>query len=165
MRKMLLAALMLVAVAPPALSPAVAQTVKRPVPRQADKLRPRNDDEEALKQMVLQWADAVVHTDLDKLDKIQADNFKGSSEGIDFDKRALRAALKAGVMKVAAWTVNDMNIRFRGDTAVATGRSTLTNAVYMQKDYSGEYEWTSRFVKQKNGTWQAVSSESRRIKQ
>jgi hypothetical protein len=38
-------------------------------------------DEERLKQLVREWADAVVHNDLQKLDAIREDGFKGATEG------------------------------------------------------------------------------------
>jgi ketosteroid isomerase-like protein len=124
----------------------------------------QENDEEALKELVRQWADAAVHADVQTLDRIQADNFSGSSEGRNFGKRMLREALRSGVMKVASWTIEDVKVEVRGSSAVVTGKSTLTNAVFMGDDYSGEYEWTNRFVKQKDGTWRAVSSQSKRVK-
>jgi ketosteroid isomerase-like protein len=125
----------------------------------------QGNDEEALKQLVRQWADAAVHADVQTLDRIQADNFSGSSEGRNFGKRMLREALRSGVMKVAAWTIEDVKVSIKGNSAVVTGKSTLTNAVFMGDDYSGEFEWTNRFVKQPNGEWRAVTSHSKRVKQ
>ncbi|HKG15938.1 MAG TPA: nuclear transport factor 2 family protein [Pyrinomonadaceae bacterium] len=121
-------------------------------------------DEEKLKQLVHEWADAAVHNDLQKLDAIQDDSFKGAAEGKNFDKRMLREALKSGTMKVASWTIEDVEVKVRGASAVVTGKSTLTNATFMGQDFSGEYEWTDRFVRQKDGRWRAVSSQSKRVK-
>jgi ketosteroid isomerase-like protein len=139
---------------------------KRPV--RPDVERPpaqrQQSDEEALKQLVREWADAAVHGDVQKLDQIQADNFSGSSEGRNFSKRELRAALRSGLMKVASWTIENVKVEVKGNSAVVTGKSTLTNAVFMGDDYSGEYEWTDRFVKQPNGEWRAVTSHSKRVK-
>jgi ketosteroid isomerase-like protein len=124
----------------------------------------QQNDEEALKQLVREWADAAVHGDVQTLDRIQADNFSGSSEGRNFGKKMLREALRSGIMKVASWTVEDVKVEVKGNSAVVTGKSTLTNAVFMGDDYSGEYEWTDRFVKQPNGEWRAVTSHSKRVK-
>ena len=135
---------------------------RRDVPR--PQVQRRENDEEALKELVRQWADAAVHADVQTLDRIQADNFSGSSEGRNFGKRMLREALRSGVMKVAAWTIEDVKVSVKGNSAVVTGKSTLTNAVFMGDDYSGEYEWTNRFVKQPNGEWRAVTSQSKRVK-
>jgi ketosteroid isomerase-like protein len=126
--------------------------------------RTMTKDEEALKQIVKEWADAAVHADLAKLEKIADDNFNGSSEGLSFKKKMLLAAVRSGQMKVAAWTIDNVKVSIRGNSATVTGRSMLSNAIYMGQDFSGEYEWTDRFVKQKDGSWRAVSSQSKRIK-
>jgi ketosteroid isomerase-like protein len=76
----------------------------------------------------------------------------------------LREALKSGMLKVASWTIEDVKVSVRGNAAVVTGKSVLTNATYMGQDFSGEYEWTDHFVRQKGGGWRAVSSQSRRVK-
>ncbi|MCA1635121.1 MAG: nuclear transport factor 2 family protein [Acidobacteria bacterium] len=122
------------------------------------------DDKEELGRLVREWADAVVRGDLQTLDRIEADNFKGSFVGKKFDKRMLREALRSGVMKVAGWTIADVKVIVSGNSAVVTGRSNLTGPVYMGQDFSGEYEWTDRFVRQKDGSWRAVSSHSKRFK-
>jgi len=156
-RRLLAAALL--AAAFPVLAPAQgrAPAVRRPPAQQ-------QDDEERLKELAREWADAVVHADLQRLDRIHADNFSGRTEGRSFNKQELRAALRSGLMKVAAWTIEDVKVEVKGNSAVVTGKSTLTNAVFMGDDYSGEYEWTDRFVRQKDGTWRAVSSQSKRVK-
>jgi ketosteroid isomerase-like protein len=146
-----------------ALLPALAPAQRRVPPAQRPPAQ-QQDDEERLKELVREWADAAVHGDVQKLDRIQADNFSGSTDGRSINKRLLREALRSGAMKVAAWTIEDVKVRITGNTAVVTGKSTLTNAVFMGDDYSGEYEWTDRFVKQKDGTWRAVSSQSKRVK-
>ena len=137
---------------------------RRPVRPDAPRPSVQQNDEEALKQLVREWADAAVHGDVRTLDRIQADNFSGEAEGRKFGKRMLREALRSGVMKVASWTVEDVKVSVKGNSAVVTGKSTLTNAVFMGDDYSGEYEWTDRFVKQPNGEWRAVTSQSKRVK-
>lgn len=155
-RRLLAAALL--AAAFPAFAPAQRRVppVRRPPVQQ-------QGDEERLKELVKEWADAAVHGDLQKLDRIQADNFSGSTDGRSFNKRTLRQALASGVMKVASWTIEDVKVEVRGNSAVVTGKSTLTNAVFMGDDFSGEYEWTDRFVKQKDGSWRAVASQSKRV--
>ena len=122
-------------------------------------------DEESLKQLVQEWADAAVHADFRKLEKIQADNFAGVAEGIKFDRKMLHDALESGKMKIASWSIDSVQVSIKGNSAVVTGRSTLRNATYMGADFSGGWDWTDRFVKQKDGSWRAVSSQSKRIRQ
>ena len=125
---------------------------------------PTNNDEKALTKLIHEWADATVQGNTNDLEKIMTDNFHGSAEGILFNKRMLIEALKSGQLKVADLTIEDVRISIRGNSASATGRSTLTNTTYMGKDFSGKWVWTDRFVKQRDGSWQAISAQSRRIK-
>lgn len=126
--------------------------------------RTMTNDEEALKQLVKEWADAAVHAEVAKLEKYQDANFRGSAEGVSYDRKMLAAAIRSGQMKVAAWTMDDVKVSIRRNLAVVTGRSTLSNATYMGKDFSGEWEWTDRFIKQGDGSWRAVSSQAKRIR-
>jgi ketosteroid isomerase-like protein len=127
--------------------------------------RTTTNDEETLKQLINEWADAVVHADLAKLERIEDDNFRGSAEGLSFNKKMFLSALRSGQVKVAAWTMDEMKVSVRGNMAMAKGRSTLSNATYMGKDFSGQYEWEDRFTKQRDGNWRAVSSQSKRVRQ
>ena len=132
--------------------------------------RTMTNDEDTLKQFVREWADAVVHfspNSSSKLDKFTDDNFRGSGEGLSFNRKMLVEALKSGQLKVASWNCgsDDMKASVRGSSAEVTGRCTLSNAVYMGKDFSGRWDFTDHFVKQKDGSWRAVSSQARRIKE
>ena len=124
-------------------------------------------DEDALKRLIHEWADAAVHGDLAKLEKIAAENFSGTAEGISFKKKMLHDAIKSGQMKVARWDCDNagMKVSIRGSSAVVTGRCTLSNATYMGKDFSGDWDFTDHFVKQKDGSWRAVNSQAKRIRQ
>ncbi len=123
------------------------------------------DDRAALKELIKEWADAAVHADLQKLDKVAVAGFRGSAEGISFDKKMLLSAIRSGQMKVASWDCDDVTVEAKGNTAIVVGRCTLTNATYMSKDFSGRWQFTDRFVKEKDGTWRAVSVQAKRIKQ
>lgn len=129
--------------------------------------RPTSNDEEALKKLVHDWAMCTVQGDSANLEKFMADNFRGNAEGISFDKKMLLAALKSRQMKVGRWDCDDeaIKVNIRGNAAVVTGRCTLANATYMGKDFSGGWDFTDRFVKQKDGSWRAVSSQAKRIRQ
>lgn len=137
----------------------------RAVSSQARRIRQNGGgDEDSLKQLVQEWANAVVRGDLERLEKIHGENFSAVAEGMRFDKRMLHDALKSGKMKVGSWTIEDVQVSIAGNSAVVTGHSTLTHASYMGTDFSGAWEWTDRFVKQKDGRWRAVSSQARRTR-
>lgn len=128
--------------------------------------RPANNDGEALKQFVKEWADAVVHSDLQKLDRFALDNFKGNAQGISFNKRMLLGAIRSGQMKVASWDCKseDIDVKISGNAARVKGRCILTNATYMGKDFSGSWDFVDHLVKQRDGSWRAVASQSKQVK-
>ena len=117
----------------------------------------RNKDQEALKRIVQELTEAVAHGDTDKLNQLQADNFQGTGGGLSLSKAVLHNALRSGDAKVSSWTVDNLQVAVRGNSATVTGRCQLTGATYKGKDYSGNYNWTGRFVRQKDGSWRAVS--------
>jgi ketosteroid isomerase-like protein len=124
----------------------------------------QGDEEAALKEMVRELANAAVNSDLNKLDRMQTDDFRGNAHGIGFDKKMLRAALQSREMVVATWSVYDVIVKITGNTAAVTGRSTLTNAKYKGMDLSGDWEWSNRFVKQRGGGWRIINSQAKLIK-
>ena len=121
-------------------------------------------DEELLKQLVRDWANAVVKRDSVALERILADEFQGDSDGLKTNKQIQVAALKSGLASAEGWSVEDLRVVTDGNTAEVKGRSTLTKCIYNGQDYSGEWEWTDKFVKQKDGSWKAVSLKAHRIK-
>jgi ketosteroid isomerase-like protein len=127
--------------------------------------RAANNDEEALTKLIHEWAMCTVQVNTRDLEKIMADIFRGDAEGISFNKQTLFEALKSGQMKVGDWTIDDVKVTVKGNAASVTGRSKLSNATYKGKDFSGEWMWTDHFVRQRDGSWRAVASQSRRINQ
>lgn len=126
--------------------------------------KPMSSDEEVLRKLIDEWAMCTVQGNIQDLEKIMADGFNGNAAGKSFRKGDLFEALKSGKLKVGEWTIEDVKLSINGNAASATGRSKLTNATYIGQDYSGNWVWTDRFVKQRDGTWRAVSSQSRRVK-
>ena len=115
----------------------------------------RSKDEAALKQLVQDLAEAVAQGDTEKLNRLQTDDFKGTGDGLSLSKSVLHSALRSGDAKVSSWTVEGLKVTVRGNSATVTGLCHLTGATYKGKDYSGDYRWTGRFVKQTGGSWVA----------
>jgi hypothetical protein len=156
MRRSLLIATMLIAMSVLACGQTVASFYRSPT----------NSDEEELKKVVqIFGGTCMTGGDIVNLEKVWADTFRCSVEGIAFNKKIILEAIRSGEMKVAGWTIDDLKVSVRGNAASVTGRTTLPKATYMDKDFSGEYVWTDRFVKQRDGSWLVLSSQSRRIRQ
>jgi ketosteroid isomerase-like protein len=152
-KKLLLIALMVAALSLPLQQSAVAM-----------QNRSATKDEEALKELIDEWAMCVVKGDSEGMEMFMSDNFRGSAEGIAFGKNMLKLALKSGQMKVGDWKIDEVKLSIKGNSALATGSSTLSNATYMGKDFSGKWTFTDRFVRQPDGSWRAISSQSRRTR-
>ena len=58
-----------------------------------------------------------------ELERFTDDNFRGSAEGLSFNRKMLTDALRSGQMKVASWDCNDdnMKVSVRGNAATVTG--------------------------------------------
>src|SRR2546423_1775939 len=133
MRRSLLIATMLIATSALAFGQTVASGYRSPT----------NSDEEDLEKLV-QVFDGTCMTGADviNLEKVWADIFRCSVEGVTFNKEKILEAIRSGQMKVPGWTIYDVKVSIRGNAASATGRTTLPKATYMDKDFSGEYVWT-----------------------
>ena len=125
---------------------------------------PQENVEQVLMQMEREWAEAPVKRDAAALDRIIADDWIC----ITWDGETVRKAqviedAKSGANTAQSQTLGPMTVRVFGDTAVVTG-SISGKSQYQGRDMSGHYLWTDVFVK-RNGSWQAVASQTTRVKE
>ncbi len=123
--------------------------------------------EQTLTQMEKDWSQvglnkANMDKDVQTIGRIVADDWAG----IDFQGNASTKAqsianLKAGVGTLQSLELGPVKVRVFGDTAIVTGSDT-EKSTYKGKDSSGKYVWTDVFVN-RNGRWQAVTSESTKV--
>jgi hypothetical protein len=78
-------------------------------------------------------------------------------------KTQVMQELGSGDRKIESGSVDDLNIRLFGDTAVVTGRSVLAGS-YQGKRASVTQRFTDVFVK-RDGRWQAVASQGTQVAQ
>ena len=122
------------------------------------KSKGKNNVEETLKQIEMDWANAVKNKDTATLDRILADDWVGiMPDGKGYAKAVVIANVKSGKATLSSITLDQMTVRVYGNTAVVTGNYVETST-YEGKDTSGRYAWTDVFVKQKDGSWKAVAS-------
>ena len=96
------------------------------------------------------------------LDRIYADDYTlVNIAGAVTTKAQRLAAIKSGELKYESVSVDEVNIRSYGDTAVVTDRATVKLQDKGQ-DLSGQYRVTLTFVKLK-GAWQLVAAQNTRI--
>ena len=122
--------------------------------------RPSANNEQALKDLELQWNGAFKNRDKDALNRILDDQFIFTDdEGQVFNKtHYIDAAI--GAIKVESYSLDEMTVRVFGDTGVAAGRWTGKMTID-GKDVSGAFRFTDTFVK-RLGRWRAVASQNTR---
>jgi|GEM_PF-467422 len=118
--------------------------------------------EQELIQLAKSWGAAMVSGDAAALERILAEEIMDTDPvGRPWTKAQSIAALKSGTMKATSWAMDDMKVHVYGDTAVVTGRTTLTGRFHGE-DISGQYRWTDTFVR-RDGRWQCVATHASRI--
>jgi ketosteroid isomerase-like protein len=111
-------------------------------------------DRSYIRQAESDWAESVVTNDVSVLKRILADDFIGVD--IDGSHYSKADAIKdyARPSEFVSNHLNEIEIRFYGDTAVAQG-----NESWKKKDgTSGKFVWTDTWIK-RGGKWQIVAAE------
>jgi|SRR5437773_9278320 len=120
------------------------------------------NDEQIIKQLEQEWADALLKRDQAAIDRIRsADWVLTDTEGALIAKAQADADLKSGTVKFESIKLDELKVRVDGDTAVVHGLETRKSS-YKGKDTSGQYRFTDVFVK-RNGRWQAVATHVTRV--
>jgi len=120
------------------------------------------NDEQIIKQLEQEWADALPKRDQAAIDRItSADWVLTDPEGRLIAKAQADADLKSGTVKFESIKLDELKVRLFGDTAVVHGLESEKSS-YKGKDTSGLYRFTDVFVK-RNGRWQAIATHVTRV--
>jgi ketosteroid isomerase-like protein len=113
--------------------------------------------ERYIKESENQWAEAGVKGDAAAIGRILADDFLGvAPDGSFYDKAKEIADTREEKGNTLSNHVNDIKVRFFGDTAVAQGSETWERRTGEPK--RGSYVWTDTWVHRDN-KWQIVAAE------
>ena len=101
------------------------------------------------------WAESVVTNDVSVLERILADDFVGVDiDGSHYSKTDVIKDYRTKPSEFASNHVNEVQIRFYGDAAVAQGSES-----WKKKDGTpGTFFWTDTWIK-RNRQWQIVAAE------
>jgi ketosteroid isomerase-like protein len=115
-------------------------------------------DEQVLRKIQQDWADARLKRDSSFPKRIEADDFTV----VWFDGRIVTKqedvqTYESDDAVFTEFKIDDLKMRFYGDTAIVVGQGSI-KARTKNQDLSGRYVWTDTFVKQK-GAWKAVASQ------
>jgi ketosteroid isomerase-like protein len=117
-----------------------------------------NSDEQALKKIQHQWADARLKRDSSFATQIEAADFTVVwPDGQIIKKQDDVKSYEADGAVFSEFNITDLDVRFYGETAIVVGQGSIKGHT-PTKDLSGSYVWTDTFVKQ-SGAWKAVASQ------
>ena len=115
----------------------------------------RSSEEEQLKKIEQDWADAYVKRDTAFVQRITADDFAFVGPDGNVVKKDEYVKSMTGDTVFTEFKLENLNVRTYGNAAVVIGTCTI-KAKAKDEDESGQYSFTDVFVKQ-NGEWKAVS--------
>jgi len=102
-----------------------------------------------------QWAESVASGDTTAVQRILADDFVGvDPKGRQYDKSQMVSDTRNAPKHFASNHLNDVKVRFYGDTAVAQGDESW-------QQHSGErgrFVWTDTWIR-RDGRWHIVAAE------
>jgi ketosteroid isomerase-like protein len=112
-------------------------------------------DRAYIRQSESDWAESVVANDAGVLERILADDFVGVDiDGSHYSKADAIKDYRSQPSEFASNHLNEVEIRFYGDAAVAQG-----NEGWKKKNgAAGKFVWTDTWIK-RNGKWQVVAAE------
>ena len=161
MKRILLTAVIVIAASSLALGQKPDKTADKSKPA-GEKVAASSSVEQAVQQRLNELNTALGSNDTVALDRIYADDYTlVNMSGAVTTKAQRLAAIKSGELKYESVSVDEVNIRIYGDTAVVTDRATVKLQDKGQ-DLSGQYRVTLTFVKIK-GAWQLVAAQNTRI--
>ena len=118
---------------------------------------------EALKQIERDMGQAMVAVDLEKLNRIFADDWTsiGASGAVVTKEKMLRD-FKSVHDRLEAFELGPMDVQVKGNVAVVHG-SVTEKRTRAGKDVGGEYVWMD-LMEKRNGTWVVVRSAGAKVR-
>jgi ketosteroid isomerase-like protein len=118
---------------------------------------------ETLKQIERDMGQAMVAVDIEKLNRIFADDWTsiGASGAVVTKEKVLRD-FKSGVDRLEAFELGSMDVQVKGNVAVVHGSVTETRT-RAGRDAGGEYVWMD-LMEKRNGKWVVVRSAGAKVR-
>lgn len=102
-----------------------------------------------------QWAESVATGDTSTVERILADDFVGvDPKGTLYNKQQMIADTRNAPSHFVSNHLNDVKVRFYGETAIAQGNETWER----RTGERGRFVWTDTWIR-RNGHWQIVAAE------
>ena len=118
---------------------------------------------ETLKQIERDMGQAMVAVDLEKLNRIFADDWTSiGASGAVVTKEKVLGNFKSGVDRLEAFELGPMDVQVKGNVAVVHG-SVAETRTQAGKDVSGEYVWMD-LMEKRNGTWVVIRTAGAKVR-
>ena len=118
---------------------------------------------ETLKQIERDMGQAMVAADIEKLNRIFADDWTSiGASGAVVTKEKVLSNFKSGVDRLEAFELGPMDVQVKANVAVVHGSVTETRT-RAGKDVSGEYVWMD-LMEKRNGTWVVVRTAGAKVR-
>jgi ketosteroid isomerase-like protein len=115
------------------------------------------DTERYIKESERLWAESVATGDAASVERILADDFLGvDPDGGFYEKAKMVADTRESPKEFISNHLNDVKVRFFGDTAVAQGNESWVRRTGLP--LRGRFIWTDTWIR-RNGKWQIVAAE------
>ena len=115
------------------------------------------DVEHYIRESERQWAESVANGDASVVERILADDFLGvDPDGSFYEKAKMVAETREAPKEFISNRLNDVKVRFFGDTAVAQGAESWVRRT--ATPLRARFVWTDTWIL-RNGKWQIVASE------
>jgi hypothetical protein len=103
------------------------------------------------------WAESVASGESSAVERILVDDSVGvSPEGAMYDKKTMVADTRTDPQVFLSNHLNEVKVRFFGDTAVAQGSESWEKR--KGERHYGRFVWTDTWIR-RNGQWQIVAAE------
>jgi len=113
--------------------------------------------EKYIKESERQWAESGANGDATVVERILADDYVGvDPDGSFYDKAKMVSRTREAPKEYVSNHLNDVKVRFYGDTAVAQGSESWVRRT--EKPLRGRFVWTDTWIR-RNGKWQIVAAE------
>ena len=115
----------------------------------------QKEDELYIRDSERQWAESVASGDASVVERILANDFIGvDPHGRIYDKAEMISDTREGPKFFASNHLNEVKIRFYGDTAVAQGSESWER----RTGERGRFVWTDTWLR-RDGRWEIVAAE------
>ncbi|MDH5744422.1 MAG: nuclear transport factor 2 family protein [Candidatus Aminicenantes bacterium] len=122
--------------------------------------------EQELMKLENEWMEAVVKHDtasIEKLSRMQADEFIHMFDGSIFTKAQIIELVKSRKEEILSYVVDEWMVRVYGDAAVVMGRVTM-KMQSADKETTDQSRFTDTWIK-RDGRWQCVAAHNSTIAQ